>query len=477
MTGSGTHIVVDIGKTLSKLTLWTRTGQLVDRQVRPNVPVQVDGLRRLDVEGIGQWLLATLGGWAGHPVETIIPVAHGAGFAAIAPDQCLLFAPLDYEQPIPDDVMTAYRAERDPLVVSGSPELPDGLNLGAQIWWMAQRHSAAMASATLLPWAQYWAWFLTGNAVSEVTSLGCHTDLWSPGEGRFSPMAQRLGWAERFAPVVRASDVVGALDPRIVGQTGLPETVKVLAGLHDSNAALLAARGFAQIARQEATILSTGTWFIAMRLAAEAFSMSSLPEGRDTLVNVDAYGWPVPSARFMGGREIETVIQLDTRRIDIKPDQPKLMAEVPALLRRGTMMMPTLAPGFGPYPDGEARWVNAPVEWQGTWYARRAAICLYAALVADTALDLIGSKDRLLIEGRFSEAQVFVRALAALRPETQVFVANAHNDVSFGALRLINPLLEAGSELTRVEPLPGDLAGYRRAWRDAVMRSPVGASA
>jgi len=290
-------------------------------------------------------------------------------------------------------------------------------------------------------------------------------------------MAQRLGWAERFAPVVRASDVVGALDPRIVGQTGLPETVKVLAGLHDSNAALLAARGFAQIARQEATILSTGTWFIAMRLAAEAFSMSSLPEGRDTLVNVDAYGWPVPSARFMGGREIETVIQLDTRRIDIKPDQPKLMAEVPALLRRGTMMMPTLAPGFGPYPDGEARWVNAPVEWQGTWYARRAAICLYAALVADTALDLIGSKDRLLIEGRFSEAQVFVRALAALRPETQVFVANAHNDVSFGALRLINPLLEAGSELTRVEPLPGDLAGYRRAWRDAVMRSPVGASA
>jgi sugar (pentulose or hexulose) kinase len=334
-----------------------------------------------------------------------------------------------------------------------------------------------MARATLLPWAQYWAWFLTGRAVSEVTSLGCHTDLWAPGEGRFSPMAQRLGWAERFAPVVKAGDVVGTLHPDIARETGLPVTAKVLAGLHDSNAALLAARGFTEIARQEATILSTGTWFIAMRLAAETFSTSSLPEGRDTLVNVDAYGWPVPSARFMGGREIETVIQLDTRRIDIKPDQPLLMAEVPALLRRRTMMMPTLTPGFGPYPDGEARWVNAPVEWQGTWYARRAAICLYAALVADTALDLIGSKDRLLIEGRFSEAEVFVRALAALRPDTRVFLANAHNDVSFGALRLIDPSLEAGGELICVEPLEGDLFGYRDAWREAVAKAPAGLTA
>jgi hypothetical protein len=247
----------------------------------------------------------------------------------------------------------------------------------------------------------------------------------------------------------------------------------VLAGLHDSNAALLAARGFTEIADAEATILSTGTWFVSMRLAGEAVPITDLPEGRDTLVNVDVRGRPVPSARFMGGREIETIIQLDTRRIDIRPDQPKLMDEVPALLRRRTMMMPTLAPGFGPFPAGDARWVNAPVEWQGTWYARRAAVCLYAALVADTALDLIGSKDRLLIEGRFAEAEVFVRALAALRPETEVFVANAHNDVSFGALRLIDPGLKADGALRRVEPLAGDLDGYRARWRDAVMSIPA----
>lgn len=476
MAAAGVFIVVDIGKTLSKVTLWTRAAQMVDRKVRPNSACEKDGVRCLDADGIGDWLRAALRDWAGHPVEAIVPVAHGAGFTALSGnggEGGLLFAPLDYEQAIPAEVMAAYRAERDPFAITGSPALPDGLNLGAQVYWMTQRHPEAMADATLLPWAQYWAWFLTGRAVSEVTSLGCHTDLWSPAEARFSPMARRLGWADRFAPVVQASDVVGTLRPDLAAETGLPPGAQVLAGLHDSNAALLAACGFAEIADAEATILSTGAWFVSMRLAGEAVPITDLPEGRDTLVNVDVRGRPVPSARFMGGREIETIIQLDTRRIDIRPDQPKLMDEVPALLRRRTMMMPTLAPGFGPFPAGDARWVNAPVEWQGTWYARRAAVCLYAALVADTALDLIGSKDRLLIEGRFAEAEVFVRALAALRPETEVFVANAHNDVSFGALRLIDPGLKADGALRRVEPLAGDLDDYRARWRDAVMSIPA----
>ncbi len=471
MAGSGTYIVVDIGKTLSKLTLWTKGGRMIDRQVRPNVPCEVDGVRCLDAAGIGQWLRATLRGWAGHPVEALIPVAHGAGFAALG-EEGLLFPPLDYEQPLPAEVMAAYRKERDRFVLTGSPALPDGLNLGAQVYWMARRHPEAMQRATLVPWAQYWAWFLSGALATEVTSLGCHSDLWCPADARFSPMAERLGWADRFAPLAKASDVVGTLRPEIAAETGLPANAKVLAGLHDSNAALLAARGFAEIARQEATILSTGTWFIAMRLAAETVSLSALPEARDTLVNVDAYGWPVPSARFMGGREIESVIQIDTRRVDIRPDQPRLLEAVPALLERGTMMLPTLAPGFGPFPHGKAEWVNRPAEWAGTWYARRAGVCLYAALVADTALDLIGSKQRLLIEGRFADAEVFVRALAALRPETEVFVANAHNDVSFGALRLINPMLQAQGGLRRVEPLEGDLAGYRAKWREQV-REPA----
>jgi len=451
--------VIDIGKTMSKITLWSREGQLLDRQVRPNAKCEEGGIARLDAAGIADWATGVLRGHADSGVEYIVPVGHGAGFAAIL-DGALAFAPIDYEAAQPQATMDAYRAARSPFAQTGSPALPQGLNFGAHVWWAGELYPDAMARATLVPWAQYWAWWLSGVAVSEVTSLGCHSDLWSPDAGDWSDLAKGRGWDRRFASVVKAGDVLGTISPALAAATSLPATVKVLAGLHDSNAALMAARGFTEIARNEATVLSTGTWFIAMRLPASPIATADLPEARDCLVNVDAYGRPVPSARFMGGREIEALIEIDTRRVDIKPDQPLLLAAVPAVLASGAMHMPTLAPGCGPYPDGQGGWVNHPDDW----YERRAGACLYAALVADQALDLIGSDERLLVEGRFAEAEVFVRALAALRPKTQVFVGSAHNDVSFGAIRLIDPALMPEGELRRIEPLDADLGTYRNRW-------------
>lgn len=457
--GQGFAIVVDIGKTLSKATLWSRDGRLVDRQVRTNEAAVVDGLRRLDSGGIGEWLIGALRKYRDHPVEIIVPVGHGAGVAAVL-GNALALDPLDYEQPIPAEVAAAYRAERDPFSVTGSPPLPDGLNLGVQLFWLDRLYPEAMRKATLLPWAQYWAWFLTGRPVSEVTSLGCHSDLWAPDLDRFSPMAERMGWARRFAPIVRAGNEVDTLRQPIAEATGLSPLVRVVAGLHDSNSSLLAARGFAELAGKEATVLSTGTWFVAMRTPEEAFSSSQLLPDRDCLINIDVAGRPMPSARFMGGREIERVIEIDTRRVDIKPDQAALLSAVPRVLSLGAMLLPTLAPGCGPFPEGSGTWVARPLDW----HERRAAACLYAALVADTSLDLIGANERLLIEGRFAEAEVFVRALAALRPDMAVYTANAHNDVSFGALRLVDPRLTPSGQLKLVQALEGDLTTYRSRW-------------
>jgi sugar (pentulose or hexulose) kinase len=379
-------------------------------------------------------------------------------------DGALAFAPFDYEAAPPEALMAAYRAARAPFAETGSPALPQGLNLGAQLFWMDRVHPAAMTHATLVPWAQYWAWWLSGVAVSEVTSLGCHTDVWDPAAADFSSLAQREDWAGRFAPVVPAAQAIGTLRADLAARTGLSPAIRVLAGLHDSNAALHAARGFAQVGAGAATVLSTGTWFIAMRTGADPASLTDLPEARDCLVNVDCLGGAVPSARFMGGREIESLIEIDTRRVDIRPDQPDLINAVPRVLVSGAMHLPTLAPGCGPFPDHAGRWVNPPADW----HERRVAACLYAALVTDTALGLVGARGTLLVEGRFAHAQVFVRALASLRPDLAVYIAHADTDVSFGALRLVDPTLAPPGGLSRVSPLDHDLEPYRNAWAAAV---------
>ena len=459
-------VVLDVGKTMSKLTLWDG-GTLLERRTRANETVAGPHYTALDSDGIEAWMVTVLRDFAvlGR-IGAIVPVAHGAAIAVLR-DGRLAVPPIDYEQNLPAERRALYDAGRDPFAATGSPPLPAGLNIGAQLDLLDDLYPALLTrGATILPWAQYWAWLLSSVPVSEVTSLGCHSDLWRPADERPSQLAERRGWAALFAPIARAGDVVGAISPAMAARTGLPGDVRIHAGLHDSNAALHAARAFAEIGDHEATILSTGTWFVAMRSpgADAVVDIADLPEARDCLVNVDVRGRLVPSSRFMGGREIELLSGIDTRRVDIKPDQPALLAAVPGLLASGAMLLPTLAPGFGPFPEAESRWIDRPEDW----HARRAAACLYAALVADTSLDLIGARERLLIEGRFAEAEVFVRALAALRPDTAVYVANAHNDVSFGALRLLDPSLRPAGELTRVVPLEGDLMGYRQAWHAAI---------
>lgn len=453
-------VVLDVGKTMSKLSLWTSSGELINRDTRPNA-LRLDGeIRVLDVEGIAPWVIETLAGFGTQAdISHIIPVAHGAAIAAVR-DGELVRLPLDYEGGVPSLVRAAYLAERDAFGTTGSPPLSEGLNAGIQLFWMERESPGIFDGATLMPLAQFWAWFLSGVARSEVTSLGCHTDLWTPRQGDFSPMARRLGWADKFARFAFAGDEIGHLRAGLAERTGLSTRVKVHCGLHDSNAALIAARAFPAIGGQEATVLSTGTWFVAMRSPKVKFDLASLPAERDCLVNIDAWSQPVPSARFMGGREIATLIGPDARQVDIKPDQPSLLAEIPELVRRETILQPTFAPGSGPFPNGRGRGIGTP---NGVT-AMRAAACLYTALVADVSLNLIGARNAILVEGRFGEAEVIVRALAALRPGDRIYTSHASNDVSFGALRLINPELQPVGRLHLVEPLDVDLSAYKLDW-------------
>lgn len=454
-------VVLDLGKTLSKLTLWTRDGVLVDRRTRANAR-STDSPIALDAAGIEPWMADTLASFATQgTIGSIIPVGHGAA-AAIVRDGRLIAA-MDYETSGPAGVRATYDLQRDDFAVTGSPALPDGLNLGFQLHLLEAADPQALNNAAILLWPQYWAWVLCGVRAAEVTSLGCHTDLWRPARAEPSALAVRRGWAQRFPPLRQVGDVLGIILPEWADRTGLSRDVKIHCGLHDSNAALVAARAFPEIEGQEATVLSTGTWFVAMRTpgAGVSVDLSALPEARDCLVNVDAHGRLIPSARFMGGREIETLTGIDARRIDIAPAQPALLAAAPKVVEVGAMVLPSFAPGVGPFPHARGAWLAEPTDE----YERRAAVSLYAALVADVSLDLIGAKERLVIEGRFAEAHVFVRALASLRPQTAVYVANAHNDVSFGALRLLNSSLQPQSTLVRVEPLSTDLSTYRQKWR------------
>lgn len=460
----GATIVLDVGKTHAKLSLCDERGHIIDRHVRANAVGHGSPFRSLDVAGIDAWLIDSLAACASAArVRRIIPVAHGAA-AAVIRDGRLHIAPIDYEQPTSDAQRQAYARERDPFRATGSPLLPNALNLGMQLDLLETFDGALPSDSTILLWPQYWAWRLSGVAASEVTSLGCHTDLWRPVERRFTDLAINRGWAARLAPMRHAGETLGTITSAIVAATALPADCEVLCGLHDSNAALLAARGYRAISDHDVTVLSTGTWFVAMRsLASSAeFDTRALPEQRDCLVNVDIRGLPVPSARFMGGREAELI-----RGRENAVPFAALRRGLPDLLARNGGAFPSLVAGVGPFPDSRGSLDNVGDEAS----ERQSVASLYLAMMTDTILSLLESRCSLLVEGRFADDELLVRALARLRPDQSVLTASGTDELAFGALRLVAPNLDAPTELSSVEPLDIDLRVFAENWRKRAGRS------
>ena len=458
----GCVVVLDLGKTLAKLTLWSPERQLIERRIYRNKRAMSDGYPALDVRGIEVWLTETLTTFA-HlgDIAAIVPVGHGAA-ACVVNDEKLSLASIDYEAEPPTELRTEYHAMRDPFAVTGSPCLPAGLNLGIQLHWLETVAPEKFARGFIVTWPQYWAWRLSGVAATEITSLGCHTDLWVPAEGRPSPMAMARGWADRLAPLRLAGDVLGPVKEEWRARCKLPADCIVLCGLHDSNAALLATRGYAEVGKRDFTILSTGTWFVAMRSvsARTKIDLASLPESRDCLVNVDVAGMPVPSARFMGGREVELIELAASSPVDTKAQNGLLVRIAETMIKNGAFALPTFQRGVGPFPENVGHWIGQPPDQLG----RRALAGLYLALMADVSLELIGSKEPVVIEGRFADDPVFTGALAGLHQQP-VYLSDAHDSIPFGALRLINPDLPAQAALAQAKPLECKVADYASRWR------------
>ena len=442
--------VLDVGKTHTKLALVAVNGRTLATRACANTAKRSAQLRFLETEGIEAWMIATLRELSRlAEIRAIVPVGHGAAAALIA-DGALAAPVLDYESEPPEDLVRAYRALRDPFSETMSPALPASLNLGLQLFWQEQLYADLLGKdAHILLWPQYWAWRLSGAMASEVTSLGCHTDLWKPYQSDFSDLAKSRGWSAGF-PVLRpASDVLDRIRPSIAAETGISGTCEILCGVHDSNAALWSARAVAGLG-ETFSLVSTGTWFVAFHVGGSG--KPKLDPARDTLCNVGVDGRPVPSARFMGGREYEAIVG-DARNVVASS------ADVSRAVARGLATRPSFIQGSGPFPDSRGE-ILGDVH---TAEERAALASLHLALMTDTSLELLDTHGPVLIEGRFVHDHSFASALAALGRDVGVFGGPDRDGVPLGAARLFWPQISALSA-EPVQPLSFDLSAPRKAW-------------
>lgn len=451
-------IVFDIGKTNAKLTLIAADGAQIAEQRRPNTILPGAPYPHHDTEGIWLWMLGVLRDFAVRAeIGAIVPVTHGAT-AALIGDDGLVLPVLDYEFALPAAHVERYDSMRPPYAGSYSPRLAAGLNLGSQLVWQAHAFPAEFARVRhILMYPQYWAWRLCGVAAGEVTSLGCHTDLWQPARQQYSALVERMGWHGLFPALQPAWQALGAIKPGLAAQLGLPADCQVLCGIHDSNASLLRHLG----ASPAPAVLSTGTWVIA---AAPGMALDGLREEADMLANSSAFAQPVPCMRFMGGREFGAIAGAVPAAFTA--------SDLALLVGRGTFALPCFAEA-GPFSQ-RVGGIAGPAPTDARQWAALAS--LYIALMCDYCLDALGVQGDVVVEGAFTGNAHFAPLLAAFRtaPRAQpaadgarVLATDDTSGTTCGGWLLHRRDGKPQLQGRAAEPLLLDgLQAYRQRWRE-----------
>ena len=190
---------------------------------------------------------------------------------------------------------------------------------------------------------------------------------------------------------------------------------------------------------------------------AHGSPLDVLREELDTLANVDAFGNPVPTARFMGGREYAAICGAD------RSSREPSAAIWTTVLASGTLAIPSFADQGGPFREQVGHIVGnvsaAPPH-------RAALAALYCALMTDYCVTMLEARGDIILEGRLASNEAFASALAALREPQQVLRSPDETGTLRGAVSLSLIARGKNPQAAALVPCSAGPVGKLRATRD-----------
>ena len=421
--------VFDIGRTNKKYILFDESYRVV-REVREVLPetVDEDGFPCDDIELLTQWVQ---GHWEvlkeeqEFELQAVNVSGYGASFVHLdAWDKPV--APLySYLKPFPDDLAAQFYGEYgDPMKIAlqtGSP--PMGfLNSGLQMYWLKHTRPEVYAEVkTSLHLPQYILFLLTGRKVSDFTSIGCHTALWSLEMMDYHEWVKNERVDKKMANLLAASSFIYRFDKSVI-QSGF--------GLHDSSAALIPYR---MAFKKPFILLSTGTWCVNFNPFATNPLTSEQLE-RDCLHFMTPEGSGVKASRVFMGREHDYQVTRINEYFNLEPEfYRSIPFDTKYLEQDAPPFYPAYMEGNGPFPEPQ------PGPWQVSAFATPEAAYHHLLIgltdIVATSLRLIGADEipTLFIDGGFAKNNIFTQLLARKFPNKEVFTTLLPYAAALGA--------------------------------------------
>jgi sugar (pentulose or hexulose) kinase len=338
----------------------------------------------------------------------------------------------NYLKPYPQDLQKrfydTYGGEEEVSNRTASPVL-GSLNSGMQLYRIKYEKPALFKRikyALHLP--QYMSYLLSGNVCSDITSIGCHTNLWDFRKNDYHEWVYKEGLAEKLPPIEPCDTVTCSAFGNNYG---------VGIGLHDSSAALIP---YLVNFTQPFVLISTGTWCISLNPFNE--TPLTVDELRcDCLSFLQYRGKPVKASRIFAGNEHEEQVKRIAEHFHQSPVRYRTMEfdrnviaalheKVPPVDHKDTIQLINKSlfaqRDLALFDNDEEAYHQLMRD-------------IITQQKASTGLILKGTNvKRLFVDGGFSKNTIYMNLLAAAFPKLEVFAASMAQATAVGTALAIH---------------------------------------
>jgi len=421
--------IFDIGKTNKKLFLFDSQYKIVyEKSAKFPETVDEDGDACDNLESLRMNIFDSLKeviSLKEFDIKAINFSSYGASLVYIDENGNSLTPLYNYLKKYPEKLHNqfydAYGGVKAFTHLSASPVL-GSLNSGMQLYRIKyERPDLFKKIKYALHLPQYLSYLITGVPCADITSIGCHTNLWDFTKMQYHEWVNQEGALEKLPPTLPGNK---ALTNNFMGNNYF-----VGIGLHDSSAALIP---YLVNFHEPFVLISTGTWCISLN-PFNQIPLSDEELSNDCLSFMTYEGKKVKASRLFAGFEHEQQVnriasyfnQSALRYGSIKYDQNiifKLQQNV--LQNKGVIDLKA--------SDFSKR--DLAIFSNDNEAYHQLILDIIAQQFFSTQLILKDTNTKkIFVDGGFSKNEVYMNLLALFFPEIQVYAASMAQATAVGS--------------------------------------------
>ncbi len=403
--------IFDIGKTNKKLLLFNEAYEVVYEKSESLPETQdEDGDPCENLEGLTNWIKSSfpeIQSTKKFKIKALNFSGYGASFVHLDRSGKPVAPLYNYLKPFPASLKSkfysTYGDENEIARATASPVLGN-LNSGMQLYFLKHAKPELFNKIVVsLHLPQYLSYLFTGHYFSDITSLGCHTQLWDFERQKYHAWVLEEKLDRLLPPIAPSGSVVKSI---VNG-----EEIMCGIGLHDSSSALIP---YLKNFKEPFILLSTGTWSISLNpFNSDPLTQKELHQ--DCLCYLSYEGKPVKASRLLAGHEHEQIVRRLADRFNVNENYFNSVRFAGALVKT-------------PFNNSDNQ------EFDNCEQAYHTLVhALVQKQVDSTSLIVNREVSRIFVDGGFSKNDVFMNILAQCFPSLPVYATSLAQATALGA--------------------------------------------